>query len=746
MFSPLRPTVIVVLLALSAAWTGAFAAPGDVTALTNTTVIDVADWGTSTEDLENAVVILRGDRIAAVGPANEIPIPPGAVVVDCRGGFVVPGLIDGFAALNHQAHANAYLAMGVTSVLGVESTRRGPLDLDSAPAPHVYRLGEAGYEPGGLDELLEALAAEHARGMDVVLLMYRIDADQMGPLIDRAHELGMAVIGELARTTYVEAAELGADAFVHTTRYSLDLAPGELRRGIDAEPFSNELGSPKWTYYKMLPELARDRAAATAYGRRLAAAGAALMPTFSLGYLDRPGHGNPWAEPVAAIIDPRDIHWPADRETGEHDYTADEAAAYRELAQAEMELDRAYFQAGCHYLAGSGTDVWGTMPGISLHHELEALCAVGHTPRQALAAATSNFARVFGWDEVGEVAVGRRADLLVLGSDPRLDVHHLKDIRWIFRAGRPLDRGRLLEPVVLDDGQLVRRTGMTIPAGFLAPDGRPLEEFSYLDDVKLDEITYVSDGLRVTGHLVTPRGAGPYPCVIYNRGGNREFGANSPERVVRRLARMASWGYVVIASQYRGNAGGEGREEFGGAEIADVLNLVPLLESLGPRADATRIGMVGYSRGGLMTYLALAKTDRLAAAVVGAGVTDSFFGIEDRPEMEEYVYSQLVPDYWHDKEAALAARSPILWPEKLCKTTPILLLQGSADWRVHPTEGLRMADALFAARHPFRFVFFEGGDHGLSEHRDEVGRLTRDWLDRYVRDRAPLPDLEPHGK
>jgi dienelactone hydrolase len=716
-----------------------------VTAIRNCTVIDVSQAGSATDDIPDAVVVISGDKISAVGPADRITIPAGAEIVDGGGGYLVPGLIDGFAALNHQAHANAYLYSGVTSILGVESTRRGPLDLDSDPSPHVYRLGEVGYEPAPLPDLLADLEAQHEHGMNVVLLMYRIEPEQMGPLVARAQELGLATIGELARTTYARAAASGVDAFVHTSRYSLDLAPDELRRGVAEEPFSNDLASAKWQYYKLLTSLAADSARTMAHGRRMAEGGAALMPTFSLGYLDRPGHANPWREPVAAIIDPRDIHWPADQETGEHTYPQAETEAYRDLALVELALDRAYFRAGCGYLAGSGTDVWGTMPGISLHHELEALSDIGHTPRQALAAATSNFAAAFGWREVSEVAAGRRADLLLLGSDPRLDVHNLLDISDIWLAGRRLNRSRLLEPVPLADGQLVEREEMDIPADFLDEDGALREEFAYLNRVRMAEITYISDTLRVAGHLVVPAEPGSYPCVIYNRGGNREFGANSPRRVMRRLARYASWGYVVVASQYRGNAGGEGQEEFGGIDVNDVLNLIPLLESLNDRADPSRIGMVGFSRGGLMTYLALARSDRMAAAVVGAGVADSFFGIEERPEMEEYVYSELIPGYWENKEAVLAARSPILWPEKLCKTTPILLLHGSADWRVNPTEGLRMARALYDCRHPFRFVFFEGGDHGLTEHRTEMNRLTRDWLDRYVRDREAWPSLEPHG-
>lgn len=266
-----------------------------------------------------------------------------------------------------------------------------------------------------------------------------------------------------------------------------------------------------------------------------------------------------------------------------------------------------------------------------------------------------------------------------------------------------------------------------------------------LEGVELSAITYLSDGLKVKGYLAVPQGDDKLPCVIFNRGGNREFGALTDERAASILGRLASWGYVAVASQYRGNAGGEGREEFGGAEVRDVLSLIPLLEAQ-PRADASRIGIYGWSRGGMMTYLALARTDRFAAAVVGAGSADAFDGIRRRPEMEEHVYAELVPDYAQNKDEALRARSAVLWPETLDKSAPILLLHGSADWRVHPTEALRMASALYESRHPFRFVFFEGGDHGLTEHRGEVDRLIRDWLDHYVRDGRPWPSLEPHGR
>jgi dipeptidyl aminopeptidase/acylaminoacyl peptidase len=265
-----------------------------------------------------------------------------------------------------------------------------------------------------------------------------------------------------------------------------------------------------------------------------------------------------------------------------------------------------------------------------------------------------------------------------------------------------------------------------------------------LDNLIIQRITYLSDGLRVQGYLVEPAAGDSLPAVIFNRGGNRDYTAISDTFAVVRLGALAQHGYVVAASQYRGNKGGEGREEFGGADVDDVLNLIPLLDHH-PRVDASRLGMYGWSRGGMMTYLALARTDRIRGAVVGSGMADAFDMVTRRPEMESGVFAELVPNWAQDREAALAAHSAVRWPEKLCKTTPILLLHGSADVRVNPREALSMADALYEAHHPFRFVLFEGGDHALSGFRPEVDRAVTEWLDRYVRDRAPLPDLQPHG-
>jgi len=292
---------------------------------------------------------------------------------------------------------------------------------------------------------------------------------------------------------------------------------------------------------------------------------------------------------------------------------------------------------------------------------------------------------------------------------------------------------------------------ITDQSAFMASEEalRPVEKVNpavrqWQKQIDISEITYLSDGLKIKGFLLAPKDEGKHPCVIYNRGGHGTLGALTRDTVpVGLLARIASAGYVVVGSQYRGSMGSEGRDEFGGADVNDVLHLIPLLESI-PQCDSARIGMYGRSRGGMMTYISLTRTDRIRGAVVDDGLADVFENAQSRPEMAK-IYTESLAALETDRDAAWAARSAVRWPEKLNKKTPLLLLHGTADWRVSPEEALAMAHGLLRSMQPFRLVMFEGGQHSLEEHRAEADRIIVDWLNTYVRDLQTWPSLMPHG-
>lgn len=274
------------------------------------------------------------------------------------------------------------------------------------------------------------------------------------------------------------------------------------------------------------------------------------------------------------------------------------------------------------------------------------------------------------------------------------------------------------------------------------------EKFHFLENVDMYEITYLSDGLKIQSFAAVPKKGGKHPVIIYNRGGNRDFGALQLFRgkakypVTYYFSKMANEGYVVIGCNYRGCGESEGDDEFGGKDVNDVLNLIEVVKEL-PEADETKIGMYGWSRGGMMTYLTLPRTNQIKAAVVGGAPADKT--IIDRPNMETNVYAELIPNYWENKEEELKNRSAYYFADQFPNDVPLLILHGNSDWRVKSSNSLKLAMELDKHRVPYRLKIYEGGDHGLREFREEVDYEVMNWFKRYLKDQEPLPNMELHG-
>ena len=245
------------------------------------------------------------------------------------------------------------------------------------------------------------------------------------------------------------------------------------------------------------------------------------------------------------------------------------------------------------------------------------------------------------------------------------------------------------------------------------------------DKTEYYKIRYLSDGLKVVGFIVKPKGnSSKYPILIFNRGGNREFGKIT-KKSLRYLSYLSSKNFVVFASQYRGNDGGEGREGFGGKDVNDVVNLIKLAKSL-PFVEPTQVVMLGFSRGGMMTYLAIKHGAEIEAAAVVGGVTDLGQMFNEREEGMKQVIRELVG---MDKKE-WEKRSAYYWPEKI--DVPILILHGEDDWRVKVSQAKKLSEKLKEAGKIHELVIFSGGDHGLNTHRSERNQKIFDWFERYV--------------
>ena len=273
-------------------------------------------------------------------------------------------------------------------------------------------------------------------------------------------------------------------------------------------------------------------------------------------------------------------------------------------------------------------------------------------------------------------------------------------------------------------------------------EARTQKEFDVL------EITYASDGLSVRGLLIKPKAPGTrkWPAIIFNRGGNGELGritdngqpcggmANTSCLDVADLYLFAKAGFVVIASDYRYQGATVKRDEWGGVEVDDVLNLVPALKSL-DYVDPERLFMLGLSRGGTMAYLAIKRGIPVKAAAVIGGVSDVKAWVDARPEMgivngNEYIdgFAKIWPDYEHRAEEYYRARSAVYWADQI--NVPVLILHSRTDRMVPVTQALRMAEALQENGKVYALRIYERDGHPLPQNRDDRNRIIIEWFNR----------------
>jgi Amidohydrolase family len=439
-------------------------------AIVGATLIDVSNYGHSTNDIADSVVLIDEGKIVAVGSTTQITIPSESTRIDAHGEFLVPGLVDGFGGLRTQAFANAYLYDGVTTVYVPTVLPNGGGDgelkivRNASPGPRLF-LGApmTGYSEQGADpsdkpmldhrlhdrrlsnqQLIARVDQLADQGFRGVTISYDVWPDQVDVIVAENKRRGTATLAEPAFTTYPYAIHAGVSGLLRNDHYLLELAPPAVlldradnlgagsaasRAICTVDPASNEVAD---------------------FGAQLAKSNTALMPTLSMeataDALDVP---NPWSAPSAALIKAADLDDPVDPSTGESAFLAslprERRKRVRDCAWHKEAFDARLYQLGAKYLAGSSATSYGIMPGSGLHLELTLLHRIGLSPREAIAAATSNFADIYGWRDIGRIEPGRVADVLILNADPRGDLAALDHIDRIIFRGAVLHRQSLLE-------------------------------------------------------------------------------------------------------------------------------------------------------------------------------------------------------------------------------------------------------------------------------------------------------------
>ena len=285
-------------------------------------------------------------------------------------------------------------------------------------------------------------------------------------------------------------------------------------------------------------------------------------------------------------------------------------------------------------------------------------------------------------------------------------------------------------------GDYRREVGEATHEGFRLPPAAPpldretVERRLAYEGFECRSIVYLSDGLKISGYLWKPKDVDgkKLPLIVYNRGGNRSFGRLYPW-IDFGFYEYLRQGFVVLASQYRGGFGSEGNDEYGGGDVHDVTNLIPLARSLG-YVDMNNVFMLGWSRGAMMTYLALKSGMKVNAAAVVSGANDPLVTVTKRRSIAQ-VWQELSANLPEKGDAALRERSVVYWPEKI--SAPLLILHGGADWREDPDKARELAKRLADLGKPHELVIYPGDDHGLSHHKAASEQKIVEWFKQHMK-------------
>ena len=238
------------------------------------------------------------------------------------------------------------------------------------------------------------------------------------------------------------------------------------------------------------------------------------------------------------------------------------------------------------------------------------------------------------------------------------------------------------------------------------------------------KLTYISDGYKVKAYISMPlavvENQSKGKCILYNRGGNSKI-ALLEDKDTARLC--VATNRIVIASQYRGAGGGEGKDEFGGSDLNDVVTLIDLCESQFTFVDMNDFCVAGVSRGGMMSYMTARQDDRVKRIIAISAVSDLFKAYEEREDMQKVLYNYIgaTPEQAPDE---YKNRSAVYWADEI--DAPVLIIHSKYDEQVSFAQAEDLYKKLKQTNTDVSFVARDDGVHGLSKDDNKV---ILNWLD-----------------
>lgn len=385
--------------------------------------------------LENHTVIVQGDRINAIGPSAVTKVPQGAIRIDARGKFLLPGLAE---MHGHIPPPNAppeftesvlflYLANGITTVRGMLGAP-GQLELRERAkrseilSPNLYLAGPS-FSRNSIhspQEAIDKVRQQKAEGWNLLKVHPGLTREEYDAMARTAREVEIRFAGHVPEEVgLAHAIEMGQETFDHLDGY--------------VEYLEGDQGPVDQARLDEIVKRTRD---AGAWVVPTMALWETLFNTADLASLER--------YPELQYMPPQQVRQWSSAFKSRLSNPQFNAAVARQVIENRMRILNALNRGGVKILMGTDAPQQFSVPGFSLHRELERMAAAGMTPYEILKSGTKNVGDYFAAsDAFGTIKPGKRADLLLVEADPLRDVRNVSRIAGVMVRGRWLPRAEI---------------------------------------------------------------------------------------------------------------------------------------------------------------------------------------------------------------------------------------------------------------------------------------------------------------
>jgi len=400
----------------------------DAVAFTNVNVVPMD----AERVLRGQTVLVEKGRIRRMGSAGEVRVPADAIIVDGSGKYLMPGLAEMHGHMPggdvEEMVMFLYVANGVTTVRGMlgldgHMELRRKANAGEIVAPTLYMAGPSfnGNSVSSPAQAAEKVRTQKDQGWDLLKIHPGLTVPEYDAMAMTAHEVGIRFGGHVPADVGLEhALAMGQETFDHLDGFI---------------EYLNAFGEPI------------DRARLEQLVTMVRAADAWVVPTMVLWDVGVIGRGD-----AGAMADyPEMKYWPKrniprvvegvegwiGRHAGGAQRVQADPAAADLWASNRLEVLKALSDGGVGILMGTDSPQLFSVPGFSLHREMQAMADAGMSTYQILVAGTRAVGEYFRRsDTFGTVAVGRRADLILLNSNPLDDVGNVADRAGVMVRGR----------------------------------------------------------------------------------------------------------------------------------------------------------------------------------------------------------------------------------------------------------------------------------------------------------------------